>query len=478
MNIKELGTDEDGTDEEQVNKIHELNVTDEEELIKINELNVTDEEELIKMNELNVTDEEILIKMNELNVTDEEELIKMNELNVTDEEEPNKIIETNTAENENLSLVISVSKKKTFADIPEQLQEQILTYLPVKNLVVFECVAKRWLNSFKNPQFILEQFNRSNPPPMLLVQDNWPYHVERYSFFSIKRGNPSTVNTVFPIPDADAVGRLRLVGSAEGVICVAQLQHPQSFTLFNPATRKVLTVPAPPSPLQNLVGDSSIGFGYNHTTKVFVLVRFFIYLGKYDVGNYSAAQSYDFEEEVWSYVNDGSDLCFLPINDVSDVVINGIPYWRVVNPNLKLYQMASYDPDTSAITLESFKWEKNLESFFGELIEGFLCAVVRGKGGTFDFWCRESVGEWKELYKLDFAGYPKDLMDGWCPFLGLTWDETIVIQYAGRVYISKLDKLDTVECIDRGWDPVIRLLSYRETLTILPKGYRSFGSGV
>ncbi|GAU29626.1 hypothetical protein TSUD_164760 [Trifolium subterraneum] len=165
------------------------------------------------------------------------------------------------------------SSPPSFPTLPFDLIPKILSRLPVKLLLQFQCVCKSWNSLISDPKFAKKHLSLSNT--------TYSLHCLRssYSFDSVLT-NVTAINVARPqFPSND---RVYFVGSYNGILCVVDrcidlfLVH-----LWNPSIGKVKELPPLVEP-QNCCHRRSIyGFGYDPVSdnyKVVVVLPVFDFI--------------------------------------------------------------------------------------------------------------------------------------------------------------------------------------------------------
>ncbi|KAK4256131.1 hypothetical protein QN277_009039 [Acacia crassicarpa] len=140
--------------------------------------------------------------------------------------------------------------------LPEEILTNILSRLPVKSLIRFQCVCKDWKNLFKTPSFMAEHVLHSTQQDSLLLLKSPGY-----------KCNPEYVRLIhrdmqvleYQTPPS-SVRQRDIIGSSNGLVCLI-LMYKSSFILWNPATREVLRVPKAPNLYHTGICD--LGFGFS-----------------------------------------------------------------------------------------------------------------------------------------------------------------------------------------------------------------------
>ncbi|KAM7489193.1 hypothetical protein LguiB_026677 [Lonicera macranthoides] len=148
--------------------------------------------------------------------------------------------------------------------IPHEIIEEIFFRLPVKSLLRFKCVCKRWLSTISDPNF-----HKRESGSVLLTNR------ETHTFYTIDDDDKALVNDAFSVPWSNSQRhpkeRVVISNSCNGLVLVA---FGKSLFLFNPSTRyfvKVLTLDR----LEHNHYDTIVGLCYDmHANDYKAVVRF------------------------------------------------------------------------------------------------------------------------------------------------------------------------------------------------------------
>ncbi|KAL3617743.1 hypothetical protein CASFOL_038064 [Castilleja foliolosa] len=360
--------------------------------------------------------------------------------------------------------------------LPEDIWYEILTHLPVLTLLQLSDEFN-WGRLLCEPNFIACHLKHS--PPLLLVHaiegirqhpncSNFVYNykgpTKGFGESGIKRHNPS--------PQPDGMGVINIVGACNGVFCVCKGFLAQHFILSNPATQEVLSIPQPTEPDPSSVIGAFAGFGVDIKNDRYILFRITI------PGDEAAAekcQFFNFKTGVWYFQgedNDSGDVSFRSLMRTTEVVVNGVPYWRVwLNNRLKLVWL---DVTNSSFVKGSFAWPDNSTFILCEIIHGLLGAVVwpHAESPSFDVFLREG-GVWGLKHRVD-----TNVLCVRGDMVGVHWDNLIIQEL---IAANGKSHLNVMKLRDDDGEPVIedfvalgnsqrvgKLVSYRESLKILP----------
>ncbi|KAL6145886.1 hypothetical protein ACLB2K_056570 [Fragaria x ananassa] len=132
------------------------------------------------------------------------------------------------------------------AALPEEIIEHILTFLPVKSLIRFTCVSKRFRSIIlSDPKFAQSQFQAARDRKTLDHRLLYSIDGPRFESLDLKTpsfGDPSSVRKLklpFPSPSSAVV----LLGSCNGIVFLAFAE--KIFYMWNPSTGFFKKIPHP-----------------------------------------------------------------------------------------------------------------------------------------------------------------------------------------------------------------------------------------
>ncbi|PHT33757.1 hypothetical protein CQW23_25557 [Capsicum baccatum] len=159
----------------------------------------------------------------------------------------------------------------------EDLAMEILLSLPVKSLLRFKCVCKKWCALIEEPKFTVEHLNCSKKkPPQFLI----------YDYGALDDAPPVTVVSDNGVPSPSQGDNFQrfgaitnLLGSVEGLFILKReidngIDKGVLCSLWNPATTEVRHLPAGPIEFEPFdVYDGHVGFGLDPMTKDYKVVH-------------------------------------------------------------------------------------------------------------------------------------------------------------------------------------------------------------
>ncbi|POO01830.1 F-box domain containing protein [Trema orientale] len=221
----------------------------------------------------------------------------------------------------------------SFADLPEEVVVEIMSWLPPESLLRFICVSKSWyvlINSLvKNTKFVAKHlYNSSNKSSSLVLMclKNKYSKTQHHEILTIYNDEDNTEQLSYAAKDFEPH---KLPGTkffsaqshCNGIICLISNHN---ILLCNPATRGKKFLPNPCFH-RDLFMTIRVGFGYDSIHNVYKVVRVFGFFG-------------DLRAEVHTL---GSDTCWreikMEIENKDDyyyptsqqVYCKGVYYWLV-----------------------------------------------------------------------------------------------------------------------------------------------------
>ncbi|TXG71878.1 hypothetical protein EZV62_000457 [Acer yangbiense] len=188
--------------------------------------------------------------------------------------------------------------------IPDDLIFSILRSLPTKSLVRFKCVCKSWLS-------FISQLKYGNDE--LILRSSSCLHSINFDESEIK-----AVTLGFPLKRSC---NFSVIGSCNGLLCLYNYEN--ALVVWNPWTRRYKTV-------SSKVGYLS-GFGYDHSTDDYIIVRFI-----YNKSEHTA-EIYSRNSDSWLQMGKlPKQFTRISLKAFS---VNGALYWRGVYPaNMNSYE--------------------------------------------------------------------------------------------------------------------------------------------
>ncbi|XP_058782111.1 F-box/kelch-repeat protein At3g23880-like [Vicia villosa] len=170
--------------------------------------------------------------------------------------------------------------------LPFDVISEILARLPVKSLLQFRCVSKSWKSLISDPVFVKKHLYLSTTRRLLCVSYNpsFRFILNSYSLQSVfPDTNYSITRFQFPFGVISKRYSHYIVGSCDGILCVANYRFPPDFkhvvVLWNPSIRKFKELPPFENPTDLDRRIITYGLGYDHVShdyKLLVLYNSFL----------------------------------------------------------------------------------------------------------------------------------------------------------------------------------------------------------
>ncbi|XP_059295010.1 F-box/kelch-repeat protein At3g23880-like [Lycium ferocissimum] len=164
--------------------------------------------------------------------------------------------------------------------LPGDIVIDILLRLPVKSLSRFTSVSKPFCSLIKNPNFISKQHAKTTQekPPDLLIMGRHHKTLEVTVRLTKSLTKPRHVIPPplhFDVPFGVTSEKTRIVGSANGLVCLNLINHNGvAIVIWNPAIKTFK--PIPKSPNVSSLGKltvTDLGFGYHPGNDDYMIVR-------------------------------------------------------------------------------------------------------------------------------------------------------------------------------------------------------------
>ncbi|XP_042497489.1 F-box protein At3g07870-like [Macadamia integrifolia] len=166
--------------------------------------------------------------------------------------------------------------------LPSEIEENILSRLPMKSLMRFRCVCKDWCSLVTKHHFIKMQFNHSTQiqesSKIIFAYKGKVYYVDVEDCVNQCIGTSQRITMrrelVLPFRNHDDMKReldlpycLKVSGSCNGLLCLSCLDY---LRLLNPVTKEYKRLPYPRKPY--LLWGTIAGFGYCPRTDEYKVV--------------------------------------------------------------------------------------------------------------------------------------------------------------------------------------------------------------
>ncbi|RDX87220.1 F-box/kelch-repeat protein, partial [Mucuna pruriens] len=310
--------------------------------------------------------------------------------------------------------------------LPDHLIEEILQWLPAKNLLRLCCVCKSWKSLISDPYFAKNQLRGSRKATRLVLcfkNASHDFIIQSYPFPKVLNAvNVSGTKFIFGTFDW-------MVGSCDGILCFTVKNNPEFLVLWNPCIGKFNILP--PWDTQQREGSYSIcGFGYDSSTRTYKVVGGFSY--EYDCGYQSIeAKVLTLGTHTWTRIREFPSV--LPLQYEPGKFVSGTVNWLLAHTASVSWVIVSLD-------FRNDSCEEVLQPDYGEEAVGPLsllvfrdCLCILSRTDMFlDVWLMKDFKNkesWTKLFRVpDMQNY------GFCIYpdaLCISEDEKILFGYRG-----------------------------------------------
>ena len=360
-------------------------------------------------------------------------------------------------------------------ELPEDVQVEILSGLPVKSLVRFRCVCKSWYTLTSNPDFIAKHLTSHNPHRgTILHRHDWDgLGQPRVSMLSDETLELSGDVDPLQLFQNKVAGGVRVFGPCNGILCFSgilckdrevQFDYEQ-IVLWNPATRESKMLP----PIQRQpdlpLSVSNVGLGFDPNTNDYKVVRVQNFDSRSEVAVYSLSA------DSWGVIHSSANPSYKFRLSRFPSYLNGVHHWWAAEKNdISHPFLLSFDMSNEVF--QEVLPPPTEESFFQEIAVTHNCvALLLQCGNVFekslDIWTlSEFCGErcWIKIVTIEHI-------------LPLLWDLTqlrddglIVLsnQDGGlELYDPRTQQLRDLGIGRESGDGFCQLVSYTESLVFL-----------
>lgn len=301
--------------------------------------------------------------------------------------------------------------------LPEELQIEILSWLPVKDLMRFRCVSKWWNSVVFDPVFVQLHLQKSskNSHVLLFVVKEW---VGPCSIDGLLENPSSTIDGCHRF-DLDFVMR---VSVCNGLVCASfsYVEDEENssdcvyyFKFWNPATRMESPDLAHIRLDYTLSTSFAFGFGYDDSTDTYKLLAVIVdfksktmQVRVYSLGtNTNSCWTTILTCPASFYISEADNGCFLS-HTVNWLAVRKFCYeWENISINEVV--IVSYD-----LRKDTFRYlsmphdlvEKPVDKPTLEVLNGCLCLYHRGRT-HFTVWLMREFGvdnSWTQLLKVSY----------------------------------------------------------------------------
>ncbi|XP_059650079.1 F-box/kelch-repeat protein At3g06240-like [Cornus florida] len=250
-----------------------------------------------------------------------------------------------------------VSSRSNLLALPEEILIQIFVRLPVKSLVQVRSICKSWYSLITDRSFIESHLKHQTSPsnniysslflfgykPGCDIYSHWRYAI---------RYDDESFGEYFKPELPVHISYLSVCGSCNGLVCLSgrpifasRLGWP--IYLWNPALRRMKTLPEPPSldPTLGAFYSVYVAFGFDYRGNDYKVVEIICFPPKLDKNSLFIVNVYSLSTDSWRRISVASPSCKIWIGALPEIM-NGAAYW-IASVNMKsensLYTLLQFD---------------------------------------------------------------------------------------------------------------------------------------
>ncbi|KAI9112021.1 hypothetical protein K1719_016917 [Acacia pycnantha] len=223
--------------------------------------------------------------------------------------------------------------------LPEEIITNILSRLPAKSVIRFQCICKYWKNLLKTPSFIADHLRHNHQNPSVIFSESYVSNTPRLRFIDCAM----QVRYVPKVPPPFDSLKFNVIGSSNGLLCGIIRNFPRStpsFIVWNPLTRDVREVPESRS---RNVHPCVLGFGFSPIVNDYKIVAVYREVD----GRICGSDVYSLSRNSWKEIEIGN-LDDVTCSD-STVSVNGVIFSYGVKS--KKYVIVSFDTTAQVFDL-------------------------------------------------------------------------------------------------------------------------------
>uniref|UniRef100_A0A6N2NE86 F-box domain-containing protein n=1 Tax=Salix viminalis TaxID=40686 RepID=A0A6N2NE86_SALVM len=390
--------------------------------------------------------------------------------------------------------------------LPREIARDILSRLPITSLVKFKCVCRAWRAMAVDPQVVnlYSSCSTQDTDPCVILHSDFPIRNNLYFVdFAADDDEKDKVKRL-QAPFSSMMPEFEVVGSCNGLLCLADSLYNDSLYIYNPFTGGYKELP---KSLQYPDQEVVFGFGFNPKTNEYKVIRIVYYRNGH--GSYprsrrviyplSQVQILTLGCPVWRSLG---KVSYRLVRRASETLVNGRLHW-VSRPcrNKPARRLVSFD-----LTDEQFREVPkpdcgglNRCDYHLAVLGGCLSVAVYCNYRRLEIWVMKEYnekGSWVKEYKIG-AYMPKGLKQNlngplkiWknassrrvVRALCVLKNGEILLEYKNRVLVSYDPKKGKFKDIDLQGTPkwfqaVVHVGSLNWIDTPPPSELRRHGSG-
>ncbi|KAK4259508.1 hypothetical protein QN277_005832 [Acacia crassicarpa] len=339
----------------------------------------------------------------------------------------------------------------------------ILSRLPVKSLMRFQCVCKHWKNLFKSPYFIADHLHHSHQNPSLIISRLFVRNIQRLLVIDCEMQFRYIQKAPPPIDSSQRYLFFHIIGSSNGLLCLQIRKSyglPPSLLVWNPVTRDLREVPESRT---NGYG-CKFGFGFSPVVNDYKIAA----INSSNDGRVCRVRVYSLSRNSWKEIEFGNlkdVICHeLKVSANGAIFIDGLT-WE------KEKVIVSFDIAMEVFTLIPWPPISGTNASSGLTVYEDKLALltvgeIRRRSSNVNLWVMEEdisspIKRWNWIKKFTSSVYP------WKFVLGTVWKNEIVLsrkrKYADSLYLFNVNTNEVKTFACRHRTPP-NFLSYVESL--------------
>ncbi|KAL3506658.1 hypothetical protein ACH5RR_032040 [Cinchona calisaya] len=242
---------------------------------------------------------------------------------------PNSELETRRTN----AAAASDSENPLLLSLPDEIIYEILSMLPVKSLLRFQCVSKSWLSIISSPHFIKSHLNfaasSTDNQRILLMFIGLDNHPVNCSVNRLLYKQPiDAIPTNFPT--LALRGEFAVMGCCDGMMVCSSLIK-RCYFLWNPSTRKCKELPNLGIESDELENKCNVflGLGYDETNDDYKVVGIVCLFGRNLKPCSVKIKVYTTRSESWRTIEEDFPGDYILQESSSSKFLNGKLHWVV-----------------------------------------------------------------------------------------------------------------------------------------------------
>ncbi|XP_059670652.1 F-box/kelch-repeat protein At3g23880-like [Cornus florida] len=345
---------------------------------------------------------------------------------------------------------------------------EILLRLPVKSLLRYRCVCKKWYCLVQNSHFHEKHHHHNHHSARLLVL-HYNYTTDKYSFALFPDETLASEPFIYhDVNDLQMPGNPSVFGPFNGIL---GLWVRDRLALWNPATREFKPLPVP-NP--NLPPDFSaycyfFGFGLDPVTNYYKVVWIRYFWDDKDDNPYDpiVVVVYNLCTGSWRLFELDSSQCDFIQDSLCNTYTKGVYYWMTIR-NGKIYKILTFDMSNEIF--RNIKAPPDIPESLCSHLSMYIDSIalllyeVNAIEKYFDIWIKKDEDCWTKQFTIG-------------PFLDVArplgfWknNEFFVELKTSKLALYNPDTQEIKDLGPRGKDYCLIVLIYKESLVTAKGG--------